>query len=428
MSDEDWLSDEERDDLEWSRRAIDEAERKRYDDEMLPWRREARKPNGPANGEAPQKPAPLRPTATPLALPESANIRPRQFLYRGHYIRDYATGTISPGGFGKTALALSEMINMALAGLRVWYISGEDDIEEVWRRVAAYCDRARVSRELLAGKLFVDDRETFPLVIAKEGRNGGPELNEDHLAALMAAIMAGNIDVIILDPLISFHECVELNVVFDRIAKRLNKVCRPRNCNIEILHHTRKIPFGQEITVDDARGGGALVNAWRSVRVLNRMTVAEAETARIKKEDRFRYRQIDNGKRNIAPPETAKWVRLASVMLANGDNVQAVEPWEFPKTFGQVSITDQDWVRDLARYGKFRVSSQSPNWLGHELAKKYDRDVNVEGDRIWIAKILKAWVENGVLKKVDDLDEKGMKRPFYAAGNAENDPGEEAEA
>jgi hypothetical protein len=155
------------------------------------------------------------------------------------------------------------------------------------------------------------------------------------------------------------------------------------------------------------------------------MTIAEAETARIKKEDRFRYLRIDNGKRNLAPPEKAKWVRLASIMLANGDNVQAVEPWEFPKTFGEVSITDQDWIRNLVRNGNFRVSSQSPDWLGHELAKKYSRDVTVEGDCIWIAKILKTWVENGVLKKVDGIDEKGRKRPLYGSGDAESEHDDE---
>ena len=49
--DQDWLSDEERGDLEWSRRAIEEAERKRFDDEMLPWRR----PNGPIKRKTPAK-------------------------------------------------------------------------------------------------------------------------------------------------------------------------------------------------------------------------------------------------------------------------------------------------------------------------------------------------------------------------------------
>jgi hypothetical protein len=61
MSDEeDWLSDEEREDLEYSRRAVEEAERKRFDDEMLPWRRgpEAafRRPNGEARKAGVQKP------------------------------------------------------------------------------------------------------------------------------------------------------------------------------------------------------------------------------------------------------------------------------------------------------------------------------------------------------------------------------------
>jgi hypothetical protein len=54
------LSDEELADLKWARRAIDEAERKRFYDDMLPWRRgpEAafRKPNGGAGKGGTQKP------------------------------------------------------------------------------------------------------------------------------------------------------------------------------------------------------------------------------------------------------------------------------------------------------------------------------------------------------------------------------------
>jgi hypothetical protein len=56
MIDEDWLSDGEKADLEWSRRAVEQAERKRFDDEMLPWRREARRPNGEAGRGGTQRP------------------------------------------------------------------------------------------------------------------------------------------------------------------------------------------------------------------------------------------------------------------------------------------------------------------------------------------------------------------------------------
>ena len=72
--------------------------------------------------------------------------------------------------------------------------------------------------------------------------------------------MAGNIDVVILDPLVSFHECDESNIVFDRIVKRLNKICKAQNCNIEILHHTRKTPLGKRRLPLMTRAAAALLS------------------------------------------------------------------------------------------------------------------------------------------------------------------------
>ena len=299
-------------------------------------------------------------------------------------MRRVVTATISPGGYGKTALSLSEAIAMAVAGLRVWYISGEDDKDEIDRRIAAYCQHHKISQLALADRLFVDDRDSYPIKIAKEGRNQTVEFDEPQLKAFEDRIRNDKIDVAIFDPFVRFHSCAETNQVFDAIVDRLGKICIAQNCNVEIDHHTRKIAPGQEITVDDARGGGALVNSARSCRVLNRMTSDEADQARISKSDRERYLKICNGKRNMAPAEDAKWFRLASVYIPNGDNVQAVEPWDFPKVFAEVTIGDQDHFRNLVRTGNYRVDSRSPNWLGHELAKHYDRDVTVKGDCAWL--------------------------------------------
>jgi hypothetical protein len=229
--------------------------------------------------------------------------------------------------------------------------------------------------------------------LALEGKNQVLIFNENQLGAFEGAIKRDNLDVTILDPLISFLASGETNSVFDQTVKRVNRICVAQKCNIEFSHHSRKIAPGQELTVDDARGGGALVNAVRSCRVINRMTTTEAEQARVAKKDRTRHLRVDNGKRNMAPPEDAKWMRLISVPLSNGDNVQAIEFWEFPKIFGEVSIEDQDYFRNLVHTGNYRADSRSDQWLGLELAKKYDRDPTKKGDVIWINTIIKTWVQ-----------------------------------
>lgn len=387
--------------------------------------RAARGTSPPERAQRTPKPIVLPPCATPYEFPNAADIPPRAWLYGGHYIRGVATATIAPGGHGKTTISLFEAITMAFNGLRVWYLSGEDPKVEIDRRIAAHCQHHQLDQSKITGKLFVDDRETYPLVLATEGKNQVLIFDENQLAAFEGAIKRDNIDVTILDPLISFHAGGETNSVFDRIVKRINRICVAQDCNIEFSHHSRKIAPGQELTVDDARGGGALVNAVRSCRVINRMTTAEAEQARIAKKDRTRHLRVDNGKRNMAPPEDAKWMRLVSVHLPNGDNVQAIEFWEFPKTFASVAIQDQDWVRTLVRNGDaYRTSSQSPDWLGHELAKHFDRDVTVKGDVIWVSKVLKAWVENKVLIKVKRPDAHREMKEFYALGEPGEEPNE----
>ena len=121
-------------------------------------------------------------------------------------------------------------------------------------------------------------------------------------------------------------------------------------------------------------------------------------------------------------------MRLVSVLLPNGDNVQAVEPWIFPKPFGEVGQDDQDYFRSLVRDSNYRVDSRSPQWLGLELAAKYDRDPKTKGDAVWIATILKTWVENGVFKKVQRYDDRRELRWFYAPMDAKNEEENETEA
>jgi hypothetical protein len=361
--------------------------------------------------------------ATPYIAPDPSEIPPRAWLHAGHYIRQAATATVAPGGFGKTTLQISEAIAMVAAGLAVWYLSGEDPKVELDRRIAAHCVYHQIDLKSLPGRLFVDDKATFQLAIAAALRPGAIKFDDGSLLQFEHAIMADEIAVVMLDPFIAFHTVGENdNGSIDAVVKRLASIAQRTDSCIEISHHVRKPFTGQgAITVDDARGGSALINAVRSGRVINRMSSSEAEQAKVTSENRHFYVRIDKGKRNMAPPEKATWFHLVSVHLANGDNVQALEEWTFPSLFDGVSVEDTEWVRELVRQQPYRCDSRSDQWLGIEVAKRLHLNVNEKIDCARINKIIGIWLSNSVFKKVELKDEKRKPRMFYAGLESKRD-------
>jgi RecA-family ATPase len=264
-----------------------------------------------------EKPAPATLTAQPYVWRDPKTIPPRQWLHAGHYIRGFLSATIAPGGLGKTSLQLVEAVGMTggrdlLKGttappLNVWYWNLEDPRDEIDRRIAAILLHYGIAdgSSKVAGKwgrLFVNSEE--PLVIAAMGRDE-TVVAEPVVGRLMSEIIGHQIDALIVDPFVSSHKVPENdNGAIDTVAKTWSRIARTCNCAVEVAHHIRKPSSGStaEITVDDARGAGALKDAGRSVRVLNVMSKEEAETISIKPAQRRCYFHIDDGKANMKPP------------------------------------------------------------------------------------------------------------------------------
>jgi hypothetical protein len=359
--------------------------------------------------------------ATPYDAPDPASIPKRAWLHGGHYIRQAATATVAPGGFGKTTLTLYEAVNMVAAGLSVWYLSGEDPKVEIDRRIAAHCQHHGIELAQLPGRLFVDDRSTFNLFIGKSPRAAFVTFDEASLTQFELAIVRDKIDVVMLDPFVSFHAVPENdNGCVDAVVKRLALIAYRTNACVEISHHVRKPFVGQgSITVDDARGGGAIINAVRSGRVINRMTTGEAETAKVDLDQRARYVRLDRGKRNMAPPDKATWFRLVSVVIGNTDNVQALETWDFPALMDGITVDDTEWVRDLVRQHAYRADSRSDDWLGVPVAMRLNLNVNDKEDCKKLNKLFGVWMKNNVFKKQTMRDAKARKDfAFYVGMDA----------
>jgi hypothetical protein len=359
--------------------------------------------------------------SVPYGFPDESSIPARAWIYAMHYIAGFVCATVAPGGFGKTTLALNEALNMAVQGYRVWYVSGEDDMEELDRRIAAHCKRHSLKRSDFGNRFFVDDKNSFPLKIAKANGKGVPTFDEARLKEFEHRIEIDEIDVIILDPLVSFHLLSENDTsAMDAMVKRLSLICTHQHCAIELAHHVRKPDSKQaEITVYDARGAGAIINAVRDCRVVNVMSKEEAQQLKPPPEKPASYLRIDSGKRNMAPPEHARWMHLISVPLVSGDNVGALEPFEFKPQ--ETDEADEAWViSTIAASKDYRVDSRSPDWFGIAVATHFNRGYQTKGDVIWINKQLKKWLmpdpprrPKPLIKKVERDDAQHRPRMYF---------------
>jgi hypothetical protein len=170
------------------------------------------------------------------------------------------------------------------------------------------------------------------------------------------------------------------------------------------------------------------------------MTAQEAELPKIAPDERRRYLRISRDKANLVPPSKATWMRLASVELPNGDgsrpgdNVQAVEAWDYPQPFDGVTTDDMRWAREEIRRKAYRTSSRSPEWFGYALAERLGlgigdpetthdrRDLNEKGNRKRIFEIIRVWVANGVLAREERYNKDNRKDfEFFIPGNWNED-------
>ena len=367
-------------------------------------------------------------SATAFEAIDPADIPRREWLYGGHCIRKFITATIAAGGVGKSALKLTEAISMAIGRdlldgnkpitrLRVWYWNAEDPKDEIVRRVVAICMHYKIDQKELEGSLFVDSGHEMPIRLAIED-HGRVVIDDQVVRAISDSIEKNKIDAMIVDPFIAIHKVSENNnPSIDQVVKQLGWIANLRNCAIEIVHHVRKPSAGQhDVTADDSRGGGAIVNAVRSCRVLNRMSNDEAERARVERDDRYRYIRVDSGKQNLAPPEKAKWRYLASICLPNGDSVQVVECWQFPEAVQRGTAEDMEFIRLAVRDGAYRWDTRAKDWIGKVVADRLGLDPESRADKEDIKAFLSVCRKQGLIAVEERPDDKRRRREFVVSG------------
>jgi AAA domain len=367
--------------------------------------------------------------ASPFVWIDPSAIPPRRWLYGRHYIRKFISETVAPGAYGKSTLAMTEAMAIAtgrpLLGIipdetaNVWLWNGEDPMEELQRRIVAAARHYGVGSDEIEGRLFVDTGRETKIIIAEQTKSGAV-VARPIVDDVISTIKANAIGLMIVDPFVASHRVVENdNPAIELVAATWAEIADVTGCAIELVHHARKTG-GAEISVDDGRGGSALLAKVRSARTLNGMTDDEAARAGV--ENRRAFFRVQNGKANLTPAaDQAAWHQLISVDLGNGDSVGVVTAWKWPDAFDGVTVSDLRLVQTKVAKGKWRENAQAKDWVGHAVAAVMHLDTENKAHRAKIVRLLRTWTENGMFVVVDGEDDKRMKRSFVEVGTLAND-------
>lgn len=373
-----------------------------------------------------QHESPLTIVATPFEWIEPSAIPERDWIYDWHFIRKFISETVSHSGVAKSTKLLAEAMAIAtnrdLLGVkpresvRVWYWNGEDPMEELQRRLMAIAIHYEITREEIAGRLFVDTGRKTKIVVAEQTK-AGTVIRRPVMDALKRTIERHEIGLLVIDPFVSCHAVPENDTIaIQAVATEWAELADATNIAVELVHHSRKTGGG-EVTVEDGRGSVALLAKARSARVHNGMTRDEAAKYGIK--NRHLFFRVDNGKANLyVPPDEASWFKLVSVPLGNGplgsdgDSIGVVTAWEPPNPLDNATTAHLRAVQKLVASQEWRKDIRAPDWVGRAVAEVMKLEVENPADRNTIKGLLHIWTENGMFKVVSKQDDKRRLREF----------------
>lgn len=370
---------------------------------------------------------------TPLTDFNENNLPRREWIYGTDYIRKYVSVVASAGGVGKTSQAIAEALSIvtgrALLGVdvkescKVWIINLEDPEEELRMRALAAMKHYGIPQDQVAGRLFLDGEDTIKITLAVEGRDG-LMLNDALLEAMKAKIIENDIGVVIIDPFVSTHMVNEnSNASIQAVVAMLRSLTRDTRASVSLVHHTRK-GNGEDAGVDSVRGAGSLIGAARAVRVINRISEADAEKLGVPPQDAKGIFRVDDGKANLAPPaESAVYRQMIGVKLDNGEWVGVTVPFELPDEWSGMS---DDVVNDMLRqiaagpardddseeYFSIRPQDKA-RWVGNVITSyPFKRAEDLKNDS-QAKMILRQWLKSNLIEEVE----------YYSAAQRKNRKG-----
>lgn len=242
---------------------------------------------------------------------DTTDIEPRRFLFQRNQIaRKTVTALVAPSGAGKTQfliqLALSLTGGNPMLGLTpthmaaAWLWNQEDELPELQRRFAAALQHHKLPHP---ANLYFNSGVDSRLTLVKRDDKGNLRQTK-HVTRMIDRMRQLNIKLLIIDPLVEFHEAEENdNVQMAYVGGTLRRIAVEADAAVIIGHHDRKpdnaSSSGHVGNQNAMRGASSLQGVTRAMYTLYQMNEADAKEHGVKLEHRHRYLRLDMAKTNV---------------------------------------------------------------------------------------------------------------------------------
>lgn len=306
--------------------------------------------------EMPASPAPT-PVDDPWPSPEPArrrapeDIPARQWVVDGMLARRFLTGLVAPSGAGKTQWLAQLLLSIAtgrsdLAHAKVrercavWCWNQEDDLDELDRRIAAAKIHFGIEWDQVTTPLYINSGVDRALLLVGRDKNGLLRRTK-HVDRIITHIVDKQIGVLVIDPLVEFHEAEENNNVEMRlVAATLRYIATKANCAVMLGHHTKKPDNARSDgfvgNADSARGASSLQGVTRLMLTLYAMSPTDAKKCGVREDERYRYIRLDGAKSNLSLAEGGAkpmWFQRVEAQLGfEGEKVGALAPVDLARS------------------------------------------------------------------------------------------------
>ncbi|MGR4929037.1 AAA family ATPase [Bradyrhizobium sp. CAR08] len=374
-----------------------------------------------------------RPKTAILKLMGTAALPQLEFVYGRVRVRKYVSALFSPGGGGKSSLLVAESLDMVtgrdLLGvghrnkLNVWYINTEDPPELIQRQFETAAALYGLSNEDIGDRMMWSSGRDSSFVVATDDRKVGFKINQPIVDGIVQVAAEFKPDAIIVDPFVSTHQVNENdNGAIQRVATLWVEIADKLNCSVDLAHHVVK--SDGPVTANSGRGGGALKDKARIVRVINPLSEDKAKKWGIPEGRRREYFNATVDKGNITKVGTGGWYHIENIPLGNGDGMTspqehapAVKRWmapdASPEERAEMTLSGiEPWQIDAIMVGiknrECRYNYQSSTWAGNEIARvlsiELDESKKLTPEKERVQALLDALITLGRLVNVSRLD------------------------
>ena len=271
----------------------------------------------------------------------SALLRPRPWVLHRMLLRGEVTTLVGSGGTGKSQLALTVAICLALGvdcfGFKntkqgepqqSLFYDAEDSADEMAMRLYAYCIHMGVEPNKVIPHISLTSGRDFKLKLATGGTMAHQtEENAKHMSGLINS--AKNRALIAIGPLAKLSSVQENdNTGMTFVMEVLDLVAAKASAAVLVGHHTAKPGFAGSSSyvgnADAARGAKTIIESSRAAFTLAGPTDEDAALYGLHEDSRSRYLRLDDAKMNrTVKGARPVWIEKHTVRLHTGEDVGA---------------------------------------------------------------------------------------------------------